>query len=234
MPLRLSSFRDRARNRPGQVASRRWEDASMTPSDPASWVGTTHDWAASVDHTHLDSIRRAPELYAPGGLLHLVLEVVAYANDEAEALRRPGACSVTLHSDGSVSVDDDGRGTDTRQDGNGGMVKKPVMATKDLRFFDGEHQVLLPDGRLRRGMSVVSALSTWLVHTNRRHNGAWTQRYDHGVPTSGLEPIQPTPATGTGVRFLVDRDLVAAPKLAPDLVRSAADFPWLSVDVRTA
>jgi topoisomerase-4 subunit B len=118
----------------------------MATSDSARRVNTTHDWAASVDRVHLYSIRSDPAAYAPGGLLHLVLEVVAYANDEAEALGRPGKCVVTLHSDGSVSVADDGRGTDTRRGSNGEMVKKPVMATKDLRFYDRRHEVLLRGG----------------------------------------------------------------------------------------
>lgn len=69
------------------------------------------------------------------------------------------------------------------------LVKKPVMATKDLRFFDHPGAQLLPDGQPRRGMSVVAALSEWLVHTNRRAGGAWTQRYEHGVPATGLNPI---------------------------------------------
>ena len=203
----------------------------MATSDPASWVNTTHDWAASVDRVHLDSVRSDPDTYAPGGLLHLVLEVVAYANDEAEALRRPGRCVVTIHSDGSVSVADNGRGTDTRRGGDGEMVKKPVMATNDLRFFDRWHEVLLPDGAPRRGMSVVAALSRWLTHTNRRQNGAWTQRYDYGVPTSALEPIESTQGTGTTVRFLVNRNLVPASTVTADLIRNVVDFPWLSVEV---
>jgi topoisomerase IV subunit B len=205
----------------------------MATSGPEKWVSTTHDGAASVDHVHLDSIRSDPDTHARGGLLHLVLELMAYANDEAEALGRPGKCVVILHSDGSVSVADDGRGTDTRRGGNGEMVKKPVMGTKDLRFFDNHHEVLLPDGTPRRGMSVVSALSQWLTHTNRRQNGAWTQRYEHGVPSSDLEPIESTHRTGTTVRFLVNHDLVPASSVTPDVIPRAVDFPWLSVEVLT-
>lgn len=93
---------------------------------------------------------------------HLVLEAVAHAADEAEA-KGEGRCTVTLHADGSVSVADDGRGTDTRFDAHGRPVKKPVVATKDLRFFDHPDAQLLPDGHPRRGMSVVAALTEWLV-----------------------------------------------------------------------
>lgn len=199
----------------------------------APWASTTHDWAVAVDRSHLEAIRGDPDAYAPGGVLQLVLEVLAYANDEAEALGRPGRALVTLHADGSVSVQDDGRGTDTRCDDDGNTIKKPVMATKDLRFFDPQHDMLLPDGSHRRGMSVVAALSRWLIHTNRRHGGAWTQRYEHGLPTSALIPIDTVNGTGTTVHFLADTGLESEAMATPDEVRLTADFPWLSVEVRS-
>lgn len=165
------------------------------------WVNTTHDWAASVDRAHLSAIRADADRYAPGGVLHLVLEVLAYANDEAEAAGQRGECSVTSYDDGSIAIADNGRGTDTRVDDHGNVVKKPVMATKDLRFFADPAAPLLPDGHPRRGMSVVAALSDWLIHTNRRVNGSWTQRYERGIPVTGLEPIEGDGSTGTTVRF---------------------------------
>ncbi|TXR96000.1 ATP-binding protein [Streptomyces sp. col6] len=172
----------------------------MTDAVRASWRNTTHDWAAGTDHAHLDAIRSAPQTYAPGGVRHLVLEVLAYAADEAECTGG-GHARVTLHADGSVSVTDDGRGTDTRLDAAGRPVKKPVMATKDLRFFDAPDAPALPDGHPRRGMSVVAALSDWLVHTNRRAGGSWTQRYEHGVPVTDLTPVPDDGTTGTRVHF---------------------------------
>jgi DNA gyrase subunit B len=196
------------------------------------WTSTTHDWAVAVDRNHLAAIRSDPGTYAPGGMRHLVLEVLAYANDEAEALGRRGKAVVTFHTDGSVSVADDGRGTDTRRDADHNIIKKPIMATKDLRFFDPEHQALLPDGTHRRGMSVVAALSQWLTHTNRRQNGAWTQRYEHGLPSSDLLPIDPENGTGTTVHFLGDHDLMPAMETTPDCFRDVDAFPWLSIVVK--
>ncbi|UUV31057.1 ATP-binding protein [Amycolatopsis roodepoortensis] len=166
----------------------------------ARWRTTTHDWAGSVDLGHLAEIRRNAGEFAPGGVPHLVLEVLAYAAEEAESTGA-GHAVVTVHADGSVSVADDGRGTATRADGHGGFVKKPVMSTKDLRFFDFPGVQRLPDGHPRRGVSVVAALSEWLVHTNRRRNGSWTQRYERGVPVSDLTPIPDDGTTGTTVRF---------------------------------
>lgn len=174
------------------------------------WPNTTHDWATSVDADHLADIRRRPLELAPGGGLHLLLEVIAYAADEA-AVRGSGSCRVTLHADGSLAVTDDGRGTDTRLDEHGQAVKKPVMSTQDLRFFDAPDTPLLPDGHARRGMSVVAALSEWLVHRNRRHNGAWTQRYEQGMPVTDLLPLEADGTTGTTVHFL------PAPTVRPTL-----------------
>lgn len=133
----------------------------MATSGPEKWSTqpTTGQraWTTSTSTTSGAN----PDTNAPGGVLHLVLAVLASGNDEAESLGRAGKCVVILHSDCSVSVADDGRGTDTRRGSNGEMAKKPVMATEDLRFFDNPNVVLLPDGTPRRGMSVVSALSHW-------------------------------------------------------------------------
>ncbi|MCQ0025549.1 ATP-binding protein [Streptomyces somaliensis DSM 40738] len=202
-----------------------------------TWRNTTHDWASGVDLEHLARIRREPAAFAPGGVRHLVLEVVAYAADEAES-NGGGHCAVTLHPDGSVSVADDGRGTDTRRDEHGRIVRKPVMASKDLRFFDRADARPLPDGRPRRGMSVVAALSEWLVHTNRRRDGAWTQRYEHGVPVTGLEPLADDGTTGTLVHFRPDEAVRAAgTPTGEELVRYAAAWRHLlsvGVDDRRA
>lgn len=197
----------------------------------ASWLNTTHDWAGVVDLAHLESIRRAPVAFAPGGSRHLVLEVIAYAADEAEC-GNGARCVVTLHPGGSVSVADDGRGTDTRLDDDGRFVKKPIMASKDLRFFDFPEAQHLPDGHPRRGMSVVAALSEWLVHTNRRENGAWTQRYEHGVPVTGLEPVPDDGTTGTVVHFLPSASVQQVNGLsAGELGRWAGAWPSPTIQV---
>jgi DNA gyrase subunit B len=198
-------------------------------SDPGiPWRSTTHDWTTSVDAGHLAEIRQSPGSFAPTGVAHLILEVLAYAADEADTAGA-GRCVVTLHDDGSVSVADYGRGTDTRFDEQGEPIRKPVMATKDLRYFDFPEAQRLPDGHPRRGMSVVAALSDWLVHTNRRRTGAWTQRYEHGIPRTDLLPIPGADTPGTTVRFLPGAALarqVSAPVLARQSFKA---WPHLTV-----
>ncbi|WP_156188226.1 DUF3626 domain-containing protein [Arsenicicoccus sp. oral taxon 190] len=175
------------------------------------WLTTTHDWGTSIDHGHLAEQRARAAAQGGVSLRHLLLEVLAYPSDEAQALGRRGRAVVAWHADGSVEISDDGRGTDTRRDDAGRVVRKPVMATPDVRFVDPEQAPRLADGLPRAGMSSVSAVSRWLVHTNRRGDGTWSQRYDHGAPTTLLTEVDdPSPhgppgsVTGTSVRFLPD------------------------------
>jgi DNA gyrase subunit B len=191
------------------------------------WVATTHDWSLSVDVAHLDFIRAHQDRYCPGGALHLLLEVMAYANDEARELGRLGRCQIALPGDGSVIVSDDGRGTDTRHSVNGGIVRKPVMSTKDLRFFDADDPERLPDAFPRRGASVVAALSTWLVHINRRSDGTGLQRYEHGIPIGHLQEASGHSGEGTTVHYLYETTPLSRSDVA--LVCEPRCFPWLAV-----
>ncbi|MEO3875685.1 hypothetical protein ABGB18_43465 [Nonomuraea sp. B12E4] len=212
-------------------------DNSLMGTSRTTWLNTTHDWARGVDVDHLAHIRQRPAAFAPGGVPHLILEIVAYVADEAEC-NNGGRCAITLLPDGSVSIADGGRGTDTRLDDHDRAVKKPIMASKDLRFFDHPDAQVLPDGHPRRGMSVVAALSEWLVHTNRRQNGAWTQHYEYGVPVTDLEPVAGDGTTGTVIHFRPDESLPAGSGMTGDeLVRLARSWPSLSsveVDDRRA
>lgn len=164
---------------------------------------TTHDWREPVDVDHIAAIRRDAWRHAVGGVVHLVLEVLAYALDEAAEGSTREIC-VTLHPDGSVSVADDGRGTDTRRDSEGVWVVKPVIATRDVRFFGEPSAPSLPDGLPREGMSVVAALTAWLVHTNVRHDTAWSARYEKGVPVGLPVSVGAGGPTGTIVHLMPD------------------------------
>lgn len=156
----------------------------------------------------------------------MILEVLAYASDEAEHLGRIGHATVLVRPDGPVTVADDGRGTDTRTDSTGHIVRKPVMATQDVRFFDLPDGPVLPDGLPRHGMSTVAALSADLVHENHRSQGAWSQRYHHGIPEEELRSLKASGTTGTSVTFQTDIT-------GPDALTTedACAFPWLHVDV---
>lgn len=198
-------------------------------TERGSWVATTHDWSSDLDRAHLAEIRSRPDLYGAGGRRHLVLEVLAYADEEAEALGRTGLAVVTTHPDGRVTVADDGRGTDTRVDEHGRVVRKPIMSTRDIRFFDAPDAERLPDGLPRRGISVVSALSPELVHENHAAGGAWSQTYRHGVPDGELRAVAPSSSTGTAVTFLAGAE-VQGPESLTDADLTA--FRALRVEAR--
>ena len=187
-------------------------------SGRSTWSTTTHDWSMDVDRDHLSHIRSRPGEYAPGGVLHLILEVLAYAVDEAED-QGGGHATITFDSDGTIDVTDLGRGTDTRLD-RGLAIRKPVVSTADVRFFDRLEPVLLADGHARRGMSTVAALSEVLEHTNRRSEGSWTRRYQHGLPVTELVSTAPTDRTGTTIRFRPDTSLLATDQLRPHDLRA--------------
>jgi DNA gyrase subunit B len=179
-----------------------------------------------VDQIHLAAIQDRRDLYGAGGVRHLILEVLAYANDEADSLGRVGRARVIMQPNATVTVVDDGRGTDTRIDSEGHVIRKPVMATKDIRFFDSLDSPLLPDGLPRRGMSTVAALSTELVHENHRAHGSWSQTYRQGIPEDQLQTLNESETTGTSVRFQTEVEGTDA-LTAGDLVA----FPWLHVEV---
>lgn len=170
---------------------------------------TTHDWSVHADHDHVARVREDLSRRQAGHLEHLVLEVLAYALDEV-VQGSTRSIEVRRHDDGSWSVRDDGRGTDTRLDARGVPVVKPVMATADLRFFDVDGGEVLADDSPRAGMSVVTSASAWLVHENRRVDGAWRTRYEDGLPVGDPESIDPDGTSGTLVQFLPDPELVSA------------------------
>ena len=197
-------------------------------NDRSSWTVTTHDWRKDLDVEHLAEVReRLGTAAAAGGRRHLILEVLAYADEEAASQGRTGTAAVTVLPDGRVTIADDGRGTDTRRDSQGRVVRKPVMATADLRFRDESAAPLLPDGLPRRGMSTVAALSIELVHENHRGAESWSQTYRYGIPDQDLTAIEGRGSSGTSVTFRAE---IAGPADLTD--GDVLAFPWLRVERR--
>lgn len=194
-----------------------------------SWTATTHDWSSDLDVAHLAEVQADRQRWSVGGVRHMILEVLAYANDEAEHLGRVGVVRVIIDSEGLVTIADDGRGTEIRPDSDGRLVRKPVMATKDIRFFGASAAPRLPDGLPRQGMSTVTALVPHLRHDNHRVEGAWSQTYRYGVPDCELHLIAGDGITGTTVAFLPDADILGPRNLTTSDVDS---FEWLRTDAR--
>lgn len=158
----------------------------------------------------LDPVRKRPGMYIGStgerGLHHLVWEIIDNSIDEALA----GYCTkivVTVHKDGSIEVDDNGRGIPTDIHPKTGLSTVETVLTtlhaggkfekKNYRFSGGLHGV---------GSSVVNALSEWFRITVKRDGKVYTQEYKFGKPQTALEVVGTVAEgdTGTNIRFKPD------------------------------
>src|SRR5499427_8229918 len=141
----------------------------------------------------LDPVRKRPGMYIGStgarGLHHLVYEVVANAVDEALAGRNDRV-EVTLHPDNSVTVKDWGSGIPVDMMKDQGLPALTVVLTKLHAGgkFGGEGYKV-SGGLHGVGVSVVNALSEWLVATVQRDGKVYKQEFTRGEPQGDMKVV---------------------------------------------
>ena len=159
----------------------------------------------------LEAVRKRPGMYigstGPRGLHHLVYEIVDNSIDEA----LQGFCDriyVSLNNDGSVTVKDDGRGIPVETHPKTGKSTLETVLTvlhAGGKFGGGGYKV--SGGLHGVGISVVNALSKWLVADVYRDGKIYRQNYEKGMTTSSLEVVGESHHTGTIITFMPDETI---------------------------
>jgi len=163
---------------------------------------------------NLEGVRRRPSMYIGDtgirGLHHLIWETVDNSIDEAMA----GYCrniNVIINKDNSVTVKDDGRGipTEIHKGENKPAVELVLtMLHAGGKFDQRTYQVA--GGLHGVGISVVNALSEYLIVKVKRNGKIYTQKFERGKTVSSLEVIGETEETGTTITFKPDKEIFSS------------------------
>jgi len=170
----------------------------------------------------LAAVKKNPAMYIGStddrGLHHIVYEVVDNSIDEALA-GYATKIDVSLNKDGSVTVEDDGRGIPVKTHKKYKKTGVELIMTtlhaggkfdsKAYKVSGGLHGV---------GVSCVNALSKWLKVTVRRDGKKYFQEYDHGNAVSALKEVGPSDDKGTTITFMPDSDIFETTEFRYDTI----------------
>ncbi len=171
----------------------------------------------------LEGVRMRPAMYigdvGKRGLHHLIYEIVDNSVDEALA----GYCSeirIILNEDGSVTIEDNGRGIPVDIHPEKGVPAVQVVFTilhAGGKFGSKAYQI--SGGLHGVGASVVNALSEWLVVEVMRDGKIYRQKYQRGEVITPLEVVGETDRTGTRVTFKPDPEIFKVTEFDYEVLR---------------
>jgi DNA gyrase subunit B len=171
----------------------------------------------------LEAVRKRPGMYvgntAERGLHQLVYEAVDNAVDEALAGYAHNV-RVVLYADGSCSVEDDGRGIPTDIHAEEKMPAVEVVMTilhAGAKFGKGGYKV--SGGLHGVGISVVNALSEWMITQVKRDGFLWEMRFARGLTVQKLKKIGKAEGTGTIQWFKPDPEVFEVTEFHWDILQ---------------
>jgi DNA gyrase subunit B len=167
----------------------------------------------------LEPVRLRPGMYIGStgarGLHHLVYEVVDNAVDEALAGRNE-LIEVTIHPDNSVTVRDAGAGIPVGEMPDGTSALTTVLTKLHAGGKFGGDGYKVSGGLHGVGVSVVNALSEWLVAEVRREGKVHRQEFARGEPQGDVEAVGISKETGTTISFLPDKEVFEETEFSAD------------------